>query len=239
MASFHKPARYCQSSDPLGNMEQQSARAIRYQPSALDQKFGERPSQGRPRTGIFPHHMRGYTGWLTHRTGTAWRFKLLYDVCAVLFIPQLHLILKVKGRRHIKAVQPYLAGIYLLMPETSGFCPGLTPQLLHKLLCCQPVLLLSCLSIQKEQAAAGRNLVQTVLLPVIPPYPAVRAYVPVQKYPYRLCIAFPARGLIHGLQAGEDTAVLIVPELPVQFHELLCILTDIPFSCHGPPLLSA
>ena len=46
MASFHKPARYCQSSDPLGNMEQQSARAIRYQPSALDQKFGERPVSG-------------------------------------------------------------------------------------------------------------------------------------------------------------------------------------------------
>ena len=77
MASFHKPARYCQSSDPLGNMEQQSASAIRYQPSALDQKFGERPVSGSAQNWHFPSSY----AWIYRLADSSYRNRLAFSNC--------------------------------------------------------------------------------------------------------------------------------------------------------------
>ena len=92
--------------------------AIRYQPSALDQKFGERPVSGSAQNWHFPHN-----AWIYRLVTSSYRNRLafsncLYDVCAVLF-SQLHLHTTEGKRAPPYKGRPASGGVYLLMPETS------------------------------------------------------------------------------------------------------------------------
>lgn len=112
-------------SSPGSHLLRVSNNAMEYQPSALSQKFWDRPVSLLHQNAFWRHHNRDSTirSWDLSYILQHWQTD--ENVIIVLLVIEFGLILHVERLSHVHAVQPYLVGIDLLVPEVAFLGAGL------------------------------------------------------------------------------------------------------------------
>ena len=137
--------------------------------------------------------------------------ELVYYIGIVFAAAEFRFVAGIKYLRHIEPVEPYLVGIYLLVPEVARTRAGLSFYLFVKQVCRLFILFLARFAVQIEEYTPLVYVVEIVCIEFESAYAAVLENIVIDEFVDKIDIFFISGLAIYGIQRRHHATVDIIP----------------------------